>query len=169
MVEMEPKAQPEMRELAKENPADEAFESLLEEAARAGRPDEHVFRETLAFIVAKRPFAPWEVHHRQHWRFPLAAVLGVFGASSLLGFAPLWRLEPATALSFWSDALLAATVRPLGALWSARALLGEASEVLRPTSAGASLVLAVLLGLAVMGAGALGFMLRRPRLADASR
>jgi hypothetical protein len=171
MSEMEPKPAPEAPATLGLEPATrDPFETLLDDLAAASRPFENLSEEALRRVLENRPFAPWEVRHRQSWRLPFLAGSTLLGTASVLGLSPVFRLGPATAISFWTDVLLTATVKPVQLLWSARGLVAEAGEILRGSLAGeVSWILFLLLGLSAAGVAAMGRATRRLRQADAGR
>ncbi|HKC26335.1 MAG TPA: hypothetical protein VKF32_16455 [Thermoanaerobaculia bacterium] len=138
---------------------DRRIEALLDELVAQAPPHEAP-ADLTARVLAKRPFAPWEVRHGRAWRLPAAAGAGLLGASAGLFLAPLWRLGPGTALQLWAKLTAATLASPLEAALASGTLLAEAAGKVSSGLPGPGLVL--LGSAAVLAAGALALGVARP-------
>ena len=69
---------------------------LLDELVTIPRGDE-LPADFAARVLARRPFAPWEVSRASYWRLPAGIGLGLLAGSLGLALTPLWSLGPGTA------------------------------------------------------------------------
>jgi hypothetical protein len=114
--------------------------------------------ELTAAILARRPFAPWEVRRARAWRLPALAALGLLAASLGVFLAPLWSLGPESAMDLWVRVIAASASGAVAAALAAAPVLADAtgralagSEGLRP----------VLGGLLLLSGGSLALLARR--------
>ncbi|MFI5198545.1 MAG: hypothetical protein ACHQJD_07995 [Thermoanaerobaculia bacterium] len=102
--------------------------------------------ELTAWVMAARPFAPWEVRRAGAWRAPALAAVGFLAASLAVFLAPLWSLGPQTALEMWVRVMAAGTAGGVPALFAAVPTFADAlagalagTPGIRPALAGALL------------------------------
>ncbi len=136
------------------------LEVLLDEMVTIPRGEELPV-DFAARVLARRPFAPWEVSRVSYWRLPAGIGLGLLAGSLGLALTPLWSLGPGTALTVWAELVAVAFGRPAATLVTALPLLAEGTgRAARAVSPGA---LALLGALAGVTAASLGMALVRFR------
>ncbi len=91
---------------------DRRLEVLLDELVTIPRGEE-LPADFAARVLARRPFAPWEVSRVSYWRLPAGIGLGLLAGSLGLALTPLWSLGPGTALTVWAE-LVAVAFGPAG-------------------------------------------------------
>jgi hypothetical protein len=141
---------------------DRKLEVLLDELVTVPSGDE-LPPDFANRVLARRPFAPWEVSRAAHWRVPAGIGLGLLGGSLALALTPLWSLGPGTAVTVWAELLAVAFGRPVATFVTAFPLLAEGtSRAAQAVSPGGILLVGSLAGAVAVSLGLALGRLRRP-------
>ena len=148
---------------------DRRVEVLLEELV-AGPGEDELPPDFARRVLALRPYAPWEVSRRSHWKAPAVVGLGLLAGSLGLALTPLWSLGPSTAVTVWGELLAVAFGRPLSTLATAFPLVAEgASRAAEAVPRSTTLLLGLLAAGGVISVGAALARLRGPALSATRR
>jgi hypothetical protein len=141
---------------------DRKLEVLLDELVTVPSGDE-LPPDFANRVLARRPYAPWEVSRAAYWRVPAGVGLGLLGGSLALALTPLWSLGPATAFTVWTELVAVAFGRPAATLVTAFPLLADGTgRAAQAVSPGGTLLVGSLAGVVGVSLGLALGRLRRP-------